>query len=98
MIHLCSQQDAEEELSTEDRRALQLIFTGLTAVWESEYFENRLGALEDQVWARRLERIVAMLELPSYYQGWLENRPALTEQFVAAVESARAAESRTRGS
>ena len=29
-----------EELSTEDRRALQLMLTGLTAVWESEYREK----------------------------------------------------------
>ena len=80
-----------EALSAEDRRALQMMLRGLTAVWESEYLENCLGVLDDQVWGRRLQAIAAMLEeKPSYYQAWLEIRSTLTEEFVAVVDNARA--------
>lgn len=75
-----------EEMNETDRVSFRMLIRGLTARWESEYFENRHRVLSDTVWAQRLQTIAAMLERPAYHEGWCEVRPALTTEFVATIE------------
>ena len=75
-----------DDLSDDDQLAMRMMLRGLTARWESEYFENRHGVLDDAVWERRLATIAAMVRQPAYHQCWVEIRPALTAEFVESVE------------
>jgi hypothetical protein len=79
-----------EELPPADQSAFHALARSLMMMWESEYLENRHGALDDDVWDRRLNSIGSMTLKPAYNRIWNDIRPILTAGFVAEVERVRA--------
>ena len=79
-----------EELSTPDQNILHALVRSLALMWESEYLENRHGALDDAVWERRVASIASMIRKPAYGAVWNDVRPILTDGFVRQVEDVAA--------
>jgi len=78
-----------EALDIGDQRSMHMVIRSLALLWESEYLENQHGALDDDVWAPRVDSIAAMLEKPAYGAIWTDVQPLLTVGFVKQVERVR---------
>ncbi len=79
-----------EELSPSDQSAFHSLARSLMMMWESEYLENRHGALDDEVWDHRVDSIGAMTLKPAYDTIWRDVRPIFIAGFVDEVERVRA--------
>ena len=87
--HAFFREEPLDTLPEEERNVFHAVARSLMLMWESEYLENRHGALDDDVWERRVESIAAMTMKPAYGTVWDEVRPILTVEFVQQVEGAR---------
>jgi hypothetical protein len=75
------------DLTIDGQRTMHMVVRSLALLWESEYLENVHGALDDDVWARRLSSIAGLLEKPAYASVWSDVRELLTDDFVRQVEA-----------
>lgn len=87
--HAFFREEPLDTLPEEERDVFHAVARSLMLMWESEYLENRHGALDDDVWERRVASIAAMTTKPAYSTVWAEVRPILTLEFVEQVEDAR---------
>ncbi|MCG8470046.1 MAG: hypothetical protein MJB57_17865 [Gemmatimonadetes bacterium] len=87
--HAFFREEPLETLPEEERDVFHAVARSLMLMWESEYLENRHGALDDDVWERRVNSIASMTLKPAYGTVWAEVRPILTGEFVRQVDGAR---------